>query len=64
MTELRDALTTVLEKLCDDPKTIEEAEQKLTDSAAKLETVVQTLFECYIMERFKTFFCEHEAPKH
>jgi hypothetical protein len=64
MTELRDALATVLEKLCGDSKGIEEAEQKLTDSAAKLENVVQTLFECYIMERFKTFFCEHEAPKH
>ena len=64
MTELRDALATVLEKLCGDPKTLEDAEQNIADSTGKLENVVQSLFECYIMERFKTFFCEHEAPKH
>lgn len=64
MTELRDALATVLEQLCEKAQTLEQAEQQITESAGKLESVVQSLFECYIMERFKTFFCEHEAPKH
>jgi hypothetical protein len=64
MTELRDALATVVEELCDNAQSLEQAEQKITESAGKLESVVQNLFECYIMERFKTFFCEHEAAKH
>lgn len=64
MTELRDAMATVVEELCEDAKSIEQAEEKITDSAGKLESVVQSLFECYIMERFKTFFCEHEAAKY
>jgi hypothetical protein len=63
-TELRDALGTVLEKLCDNPTSLEVAEEKLTNSAYDLQTVVQMLFECYIVERFKTFFSEHEAAKH
>jgi len=64
MTELRDAVATVVEELCEDAKSLEQAEQKITESAGKLEFVVQSLFECYIMERFKTFFCEHEAAKY
>ena len=64
MTELRDAVATVVEELCEDAKSLEQAEQKITESAGKLESVVQSLFECYIMERFKTFFCEHEAAKY
>jgi hypothetical protein len=64
MTELRDAVATVVEELCETPQSLEEAEQRISDSAGALEGVVQRLFECYIMERFKTFFCEHEAPKH
>jgi hypothetical protein len=64
MTELRDALATVVEELCDNAQSLEQAEQKITESAGKLESVVQNLFECYIMERFKTFFCEHESAKH
>jgi hypothetical protein len=64
MTELRDAVATVVEELCDKPQSFEEAEQRITDSAGRLEAVVQRLFECYIMERFKTFFCEHESAKH
>ena len=64
MTELRDALATVVEELCENAQSLEQAEQKITESAGKLESVVQNLFECYIMERFKTFFCEHEATKH
>lgn len=64
MTELRDALATVVEELCENAHTLEQAEKKITESAGKLESVIQRLFECYIMERFKTFFCEHEAAKH
>ena len=64
MTELRDAVATVIEELCEDAKSLEQAEQKITESAGKLESVVQSLFECYIMERFKTFFCEHEAARY
>jgi len=64
MTELREAVATVVEELCDHAKSLERAEQNLTESAGKLESVVQNLFECYIMERFKTFFCEHEAQKY
>lgn len=64
MTELRDAVATVVEELCEDAKSLEQAEEKITESAGKLESVVQSLFECYIMERFKTFFCEHEAAKY
>lgn len=64
MAELRDAVATVVEELCEDAKSLEEAEQKFTESAGKLESVVQRLFECYIMERFKTFFCEHEALRY
>lgn len=63
MTELRDAVATVVEELCDDAKSLEQTEQNLTECAGKLESVVQSLFECYIMERFKTFFCEHEAAR-
>jgi len=63
-TELRDALSTVLEQLCTQPATIDQAEKMLTNSAYDLQSVLQKLFECYIMERFKTFFCEHEAPKY
>jgi chaperonin cofactor prefoldin len=64
MTELRDALATVVEELCENAQSFEQAEQKIAESAGKLESVVQNLFECYIMERFKTFFCEHESAKH
>ncbi len=64
MTELRDAVATVIEELCEDAKSLEQAEEKIVESAGKLESVVQSLFECYIMERFKTFFCEHEAAKY
>lgn len=64
MTELRDAVATVVEELCEDAKSLEQADQKIAESAGKLESVVQRLFECYIMERFKTFFCEHEAAKY
>jgi hypothetical protein len=64
MTELRDAVATVIEELCEASQSFEEAEQLIVASAGRLESVVQRLFECYIMERFKTFFCEHEAPKH
>jgi len=63
-TELREAVTTVVERCCADPKSFEEAEKSLTGASSKLEAVVQSLFECYIMERFKTFFSEHEAVKH
>ena len=62
--ELRDALSMVMEEICKEPKTLEEAEQMLFESAYNLQSVVQLLFECYIMERFKTFFCEHESKKH
>lgn len=64
MTELRDAVATVVEELCENAKSWEQAEQQIAESAGKLESVVQSLFECYIMERFKTFFCEHEALKY
>jgi hypothetical protein len=64
MTELRDAVATVVEELCEDAKNLEQAEQKIMESAGMLESVVQSLFECYIMERFKTFFCEHEALRY
>jgi hypothetical protein len=50
--------------LCETARTLEEAEKQISESAGKLESVVKNLFECYIMERFKTFFCEHEAAKH
>lgn len=63
-TELREALATVLEKVCENATTLEATEEKLTASAYDLQTVVQMLFECYIVERFKTFFSEHEAAKH
>lgn len=63
-TELRAALATVIEKLCVIPESLAAAEQQICDSSTRLESVVETFFECYIMERFKTFFCEHEASKH
>lgn len=62
--ELRDALAQVMEEICESPQTFEEAERLLSDSAYNLEDILQLLFECYIMERFKTFFCEHESKKH
>mgnify|MGYP000426188451 CR=1 FL=1 len=62
--EMRDALIDVMERICDEPSSLEEGESMLVASAYNLENVVQSLFESYIMERFKTFFCEHEAPKH
>lgn len=62
--ELREALSKVMEEICNQPDSFEEAEQMLLGSAYDLQAVVQLLFECYIMERFKTFFCEHEAKKH
>jgi len=64
MTELRDALATVVEELCDAPESLDEVEQRIAESAGRLEMVIQNLFECYIMERFKTFFCEHEAARY
>ncbi|HWM26524.1 MAG TPA: hypothetical protein VNP98_17035 [Chthoniobacterales bacterium] len=63
-TELRAALATVLEKVCDQPATLADAEEMFSKSAYDLQNIVQMLFECYIMERFKTLFCEHEAAKH
>ncbi len=63
-TELRDALSKVLEKVCDNPQTMEAAEGKLTASAYDLQAVVQMLFESYIVARFTTYFSEHEAAKH
>lgn len=62
--ELRDALAVVMEEICDEAKTFEEAEQAFVESAYNLQDVIERLFECYIMERFKTFFSEHEAVKH
>ena len=62
--ELRAALATVLEKVCDQPATLADAEEMFSNSAYDLQNIVQMLFECYIMERFKTLFCEHEAAKH
>lgn len=62
--ELRAALVTVLENVCTEPTSLDAAEEMLTTSAYNMADVVQMLFECYIMERFKTFFCEHEAAKH
>ncbi|MBN1671098.1 MAG: hypothetical protein JXR37_08710 [Kiritimatiellae bacterium] len=62
--ELRAALVTVLETICSEPDSIDTAEALLTDAAYDMADVVQMLFESYIMERFKTFFCEHEAAKH
>lgn len=63
-TEMRDALVTVLEKVCENPSNLEGAEEQIITSSQDLQTVVQMLFECYIVERFKTFFSEHEAAKH
>jgi hypothetical protein len=63
-TELRAALVTVLETICSEPDSIDTAEALLTAAAYDMADVVQMLFESYIMERFKTFFCEHEAAKH
>jgi hypothetical protein len=62
--ELRDALAQVMDEICQNPQTFEDAELMLSDSAYNLENILQLLFECYIMERFKTFFCEHESKKH
>jgi len=62
--ELRDALSMLMEEICAEPQTFQEAEQMFLQSAYNLQSVVQLLFECYIMERFKTFFCEHESKKH
>ena len=63
-TELRDALIKVLEKICDSAETMEVAEGNLNASSYNLQTVVQMLFESYIVERFITYFSEHEAAKH
>jgi len=62
--ELREALAVVLEKVCDQPASLADAEEMFSNSAYNLQRIVQMLFECYIMERFKTLFCEHEAAKH
>lgn len=62
--ELRAALVIVLENVCTEPNSLESAEEMLTAAAYNMADVVQMLFEAYIMERFKTFFCEHEAAKH
>jgi len=62
--ELRAALVTVLENVCTEPSTLDSAEEMLVNAAYNIADVVGMLFEAYIMERFKTFFCEHEAPKH
>ena len=62
--ELRAALVTVLENVCTEPNSLDSAEEMLTTAAYNMADVVQMLFESYIMERFKTFFCEHEAAKH
>ncbi|HEY1082883.1 MAG TPA: hypothetical protein VGE29_11500 [Prosthecobacter sp.] len=62
--EMRDAVIDVVERICKEPATLEQGESMLVASAYDLENVVQSLFESYIMERFKTFFCEHEAPRH
>ena len=63
-TELRDALAIVMETVCSESQSFEAAEETLFQAGYNLEGVVQLLFECYIMERFKTFFCEHESAKH
>lgn len=62
--ELRAALVNVLENVCADPCSLDSAEEMLTTAAYNMADVVRLLFESYIMERFKTFFCEHEAAKH
>lgn len=63
-TELRDALGVVMEEICNEVETFEEAERVLIESAYDLQDVIERLFKCYIMERFKTFFSEHEAAKY
>lgn len=63
-TELRDALATVMEELCPNPASFDETSIAIATSSDDLVFVIQRFFECYIMERFKTFFCEHEASKH
>jgi len=63
-TELRDALSNVMVEICRDAATFEAAEQALIDSAYGLQDVIERFFKCYIIERFKTFFSEHESLKY
>lgn len=57
--ELRDATASLLEELCPSAQSQEELEKSLTDASYNLEGVISKLFECYIMERFKTTLSEH-----
>lgn len=63
-TELRDALSQVFERICEEQASIEDVEAALDVAAGDICTVITQLFECYIVERFKTIHGEHLSAKH
>lgn len=63
-TELRDALSQVFEKISEEQASLEDMEVALDAAAGDICTVVTQLFECYIIERFKTIHGEHLSAKH
>lgn len=63
-TELRDALSQVFEKICEEQASLEDMEVALDAAAGDICTVLTQLFECYIIERFKTIHGEHLSAKH
>ncbi|MEM7013360.1 MAG: hypothetical protein AAF585_17965 [Verrucomicrobiota bacterium] len=62
--ELRDALSRAFEKICERQDTLEAAELAIDQAADNICSVLTELFECYILERFKTIHAEHLAEDH
>lgn len=63
-TELRDALGQLFEKICEEPQNFQQVETALSGASQDICTVLTQLFECYIVERFKTIHGEHLAATH
>lgn len=62
--ELREALSQVFEKICADQDDLPNLEIALGNAAGDIGSVLTRLFECYIIERFKTNHGEHLAKEH
>ncbi|WP_133797677.1 hypothetical protein [Prosthecobacter fusiformis] len=62
--ELREALSQVFEKICVKQDDLANLEIALDNAASDIGSVLTQLFECYIIERFKTNHGEHLAKEH
>ena len=62
-TELKDAVAQVLEDSWENSESLDDLEVSLNQTASGLESVIESVIECYILEKFKTTLSEHLAKR-